>query len=44
LEKLHTNGKPITEIKAVHNGPKARAHTANSDDAGGLEPVFNKYT
>ena len=37
LEKLHTNGKPIAEIKA----DQRLAHTARSDDAGGLDPVIH---
>ena len=28
-----------TEIKAIHSGP--RAHTATSEDAGGLDPVVH---
>ncbi len=37
LDKLHHNGQPVAEIKAIHSGP--RANTATSDDAGGLDPV-----
>lgn len=39
LEMLHNNGQPVAEIKDVHRGP--RAHTATSEDAGGLEPVVH---
>ena len=39
LEKLKQNGQPVAEIKAVHSGP--RAHSATSEDAGGLEAVVH---
>ena len=37
VAKLHANGDPVAEIKAVHSGPGASK--ASADNAGGLEPL-----
>ena len=38
VSKLHSSGKPVATIKAVHTG--ANASKASPDDAGGLHPIL----
>ena len=39
LDRLRHNGQPVAEIKAIHG--RSRAHTATSEDTGGLDPVVH---